>query len=276
MKKKCENIWEWSEPSNEEFEKRRMKENFYKIYFIDSEGKHQTVYKFWAKDDNFAYRMLNKFKKFNKHTGVEYFYSLSGYFIDSNGGRFDSLYDGCFSKIESESLFHEVFYFFTYRLPEKIKNILFEIKDVFYYIKHKHSIRETWSIDKHMLQDLKFNLEKLAENHYGVPQFIIDRIKKDSNCKNDDTLMELASKEWKRELLELRNNIMLYFYYENYGIIDENDYEMIAIDAVYRKTIPYKPGTYKELDYVKLSKLQKKYWNKIWNWIKEYGESLWD
>jgi hypothetical protein len=88
--------------------------------------------------------------------------------------------------------------------------------------------------------------------------------------------MELASKEWKRELLELRNNIMLYLYYDNCGIIDENDYKMIAIDSVYRKTIPYKPGTYKEINYIKLSKLQKKYWNKIWNWIKEYGESLWD
>jgi hypothetical protein len=45
---------------------------------------------------------------------------------------------------------------------------------------------------------------------------------------------------------------------------------------VYRKTIPYKPGTYEEINYTKLSKLQKKYWNKIWNWVKEYGESLWD
>lgn len=275
MKKICENNWEWHEPSNEEFEKRRKKENFYKIYFIDSEGKHQTVYKFWAKDDNFAYRILNKFKKLNKHTGVEYFYSSSGYFINCNGERFDSLYDGCFSKREKESLFKEIFYF-TYRLTGKIKNLLFEIKDIFYYIKNKHSIRETWSIDKHMLQDLKFNLKKLAKNHHGVPQFIIDRIKKDSNCKNDDTLMELASKEWTRELLKLRNNIMLYFYYDNYGIIDENDSEMAIIDAAYRKTIPYKPGTYKEINYIKLSKLQKKYWNEIWNWIKEYGESLWD
>lgn len=272
----CENNWEWCEPSNEEFEKRRLKENFYKIYFIDSEGKHQTVYKFWAKDDNSAYRMLNKFKKFNKHTGVEYFYSSSGYFIDCNGERFDSLYDGDFSKIEEESLFHEIFYFFRYRLTEKIKNLLFEVKDIFYYIKHKHSIREIWSIDKHMLQDLKFNLKKLAENHHGVPQFIIDRIKKKNNCKNHSTLMELASKEWTRELLELRNNIMLYFYYEDYGIIDENDYEMVLINAMYEKTIPHKPGTNKELDYIKLSKLQKKYWNEIWNWIKEYGESLWD
>ena len=50
---------------------------------------------------------------------------------------------------------------------------------------------------------------------------------------------------------------------------------MKKIEAEYAKTLPYKPGTYKEFDYKKLEDLQRKNWNSIWNWIKQYGEMLW-
>ena len=76
-------IWKWTEPSDEEFDKRRLEETHYRIYHKDADGKAAVDYKFWAKDDKEALETLNRFKGDHGEGGVEYFYSTSGYYVDS-------------------------------------------------------------------------------------------------------------------------------------------------------------------------------------------------
>ncbi len=44
----------------------------------------------------------------------------------------------------------------------------------------------------------------------------------------------------------------------------------------YKDTIPYLPGTYKELDYGKLEKLETRYWNLWLAQFRKIGRTLWD
>ena len=83
-------IWKWTEPSDEEFDKRRLEETHYRIYHKDADGKVAVDYKFWAKDDKEALETLNRFKGDHGEGGVEYFYSTSGYYVDSDGKRYDT------------------------------------------------------------------------------------------------------------------------------------------------------------------------------------------
>ena len=75
-------------------------------------------------------------------------------------------------------------------------------------------------------------------------------------------------------LKALVDHVRAYLYFSNYGIVDDNDAEMVEYDKIHSSELPYKLGTYKEIDYVKNGEIVMQHWNAIWDWIKEYGESL--
>lgn len=268
--------WSWNEPTNEEFEKLRKNFTFYRIYTVEN-GKSKNLFKFWHVSDSDALRVLNLFKESHPEYGDNCFYSTSGYFIDPDGSRHDTLFENDENKCKKRKIKFS-FSDFWFR----VKDFWFRVKDTFYFFRHGHSMKESWSIDSHLLEDLRFNLKKLAENTNGCPTFICERAKFELNKTDkeewnyDNDEMELAMKMWIDELNKLRENVLLYEYYDGYGIVEEDDKEMVEIDRKYRDTLPYKPGTKNEFDFPKLRELAKERWDNIWNWIKEYGESLWD
>ena len=270
--------WSWEEPSEEEFEKMRKSLTFYRIYTIE-DGNSKNLYKFWRASDSEAFGVLNLFKESHPEYGDNCFYATSGYVVDPDGKRHDTLFE---STEHDEGFFMKIVDFFRYTIPNALSDFWFRVKDTAYFFKHEHSMKESWSIDSHMLEDLKFNLKKLAETSNGCPNFICQQARAKLNkpdkpdWEHDKEDMDLAMKMWKEELYKLREHVLLYEYYSGYGIVDEKDEEMKMIDNEYKNTLPYKPGTNKGLDYEKLDKLTREHWNKIWDWIKEYGESLWD
>lgn len=134
-------------------------------------------------------------------------------------------------------------------------------------INDKHQISEYWSIDYHMLEDLKYNIPLLIKKGHTYPAYYDEKVK-GTNKKPWDL--------WKEDLKELLLNVNLYLYYKNYGHIDNNDKQLVAVHKKYKDTIPIYPGTKRDIDYTKLYELMQKHWNYVWDWIKEYGQALWD
>lgn len=270
--------WDWEEPTNEEFELLRKNLTFYRIYTI-VDGKSVNLFKFWHKNEEEALRVLNTFKECHPKYGDNCFYSTSGYVMDPDGTRHDTLFEDIHDK---DGFFTKIHDFFVYSIPRFVSDFWFKVKDTIYFIRHDHSMKESWSLDTHLLEDLKFNLKKLSESHTGCPNFMCDRaraelkkpVKDEWDYEEDE--MKLASKMWSEELNTLRENVLLYEYYSGYGIVSDDDKDMKLIEMKYKDTLPYKPGTNKGFDYEKLNSLAKERWENIWNWIKEYGESLWD
>lgn len=274
--------WTLVEPTEEEFEERRKTENHYRIYTIRN-GVDVSLYKFWEKDDDSALKVLNAYKEEHKDTGEEYFYSTSGYHIDSDGKRYDSIEQMTREWTAKRGTISKIKDFFVYDLWGWITEGWYNFKDTMAFNKEGHSLKEWWSLDYHILEDLKYNLPILAAKHTGVPTFICDRACKElgkefpKDGDYGDEVTNLASKMWEDELMKLLENVLLYQYYEGYGHFDsDKDKMMVEIDKKYRHTLPYKAGTNKEFDYDKLHLLTQERWNAIWDWIKENGQALWD
>lgn len=169
---------------------------------------------------------------------------------------------------------------------DKITNLIKEInekksdiKDKVSLLKHKHSITEEWDITYHILHDLIYNIPILIKTKHGVPGYFLQMVQNVKNPEEVDTSkekMKEANKLYDKELEKILLYIRLYFFYDDYGIVDKNDKEMVKIYEEYKDTIPYKNGTNHGIDYIKLEELQTKYWNLIWDWMKEYGQMIWD
>ena len=76
------------------------------------------------------------------------------------------------------------------------------------------------------------------------------------------------------ELDKIYLYVRLYSYYSDFGIVRKGDTAMEEIERDYKKTMPYIPGTYYDIDYKKLDVLERTYWNKIWAWIQKHGHLL--
>lgn len=134
-------------------------------------------------------------------------------------------------------------------------------------IKDKHEYNEWWSIDYHMLNDLRYNLPILIKKLHGYPTFLEEHAKKEG---------KEPFEIWKDELKNLLLNVNLYLYYSSYGHVDKDDKQLQEIHKEYKDTIPIHEGTRHDIDYLELGKLTNKHWDFIWDWMKKYGQSLWD
>jgi len=339
--------WNWKELSNDEFEMNRKEMTYYRIFHKD-DNIEITDYKFWAKDEDEALKILNKFKA--EHNG-EYFYSTSGYFVDSNNKRYDSMkdmhnawknepYDEDDRRYDIEKLkdFQKIDSFATDRIDilDKAKAILsaflikieqykenakelnekieksdlnhiaeedidnlvmqtmklndqyYDIRDLEYLLKTKHNRNESWNIDRHILEDLKFNLKKMLDNEMlGYPSFCSLRaaeilgveVNKDTGDAKDENrskeLDEKAIEIWKQDLQDLQNHVLSYLYFIDYGIVDEDDEDLIDFDKLHSNEIPRKEGTDNAIDYKKNYEICQIHWNAIFDWLKEKGQCLW-
>ena len=342
----------WTEPTEEEFEKRRKTENFYKIFYLNDKKEKITVDKFWAKDDKGALDYLHNYC--DEHQDKNYYFTTSGYYL-SDGKRYDSMeesmkdddkkreYDAdsrkwdiekiegnieTFHKFKNNGLIektknllkaklkeiedyeervkvteHKVSLFDLDNTPEDkmdellyetddVSNLAYEIRNLEYLNRTKHNYQESWSIYSHILDDLEFNIPILIKDKKGVPteycskaREIIHKDDKNYNVEeankndpnfNEKDVMELASKLWDEDLEKLLLNVKLYKYYENFGIVNEENKDEVEFDKKYHSTIPLIPGSYDDIDYVKLNEISEKCWNYIWDFMKKNGRDLWD
>lgn len=337
--------WNWTEPTEEEFEKRRFEETFYRVYHKGEDGKTVVDYKFWAKDGDAALAVLNSFKEDHCGDGKEYFYSTSGYYVNCDGKRFDTPkelhetslsdpYDEEIRKYDIDNvkslrkrLFTEEKGMTVLRLAQFCRNTLerinayedsvrklaekidstdlerasedemdelldgankaneeyFELRNAESLTRIGHGVTESWSLYDHVLDDLLFNTKILLDEGMGWPcSFELKardaigvaadaNIDKDTKTKVDD----LASEMWHGELRKFRELIMSYRMLSDYGIEDENNAELFDYCNEHKSEIPLVEGTDGELDYRTLHGLARERWDKIWDWMREYGESLW-
>ena len=259
----------------------------YKLYSVwvdplTMKTHHKTLKKFWAADDEEAYEELQRYKKENDFPASVY-YDTTGYYIgnelDENGKV--KHYDSMFEMIEDEDCNAS---FFTKLIDKvklhlgllkmKINDIRYAIVDLVYWMKTKHCPNEHWSLDNHMIDDLIFNIPKLIEHRHGVHQLFCSEACKqlgleDTHENNGrDDVMKLAFDMQNSVLVEGLDLAKSYVFYDSYG---HEHKEMSS-----RCSIPYKPGTYDSIDYVKLSELQDECWSKLWDWVKKNGRMLWD
>ena len=89
------NKWVWREASDEEFEARRRKETYYKIFRVIGKNRPRprkvTVYKFWAAGRRSALSVLRAYSA--DHPGETYYYGTSGYYVRRDGTRGDDFDD---------------------------------------------------------------------------------------------------------------------------------------------------------------------------------------
>lgn len=259
MEKADNKKWSWTEPSEEEFERRRKTETFYRIYEKNEELGDIVLYKFWAKGEDEALSVYREY--LGNMVGKDVsnvFYSTSGYIVDPDGTRHDTFRHSYAAFKRKSGVFGKMRRLW-WRTFGRISDLWFRLKDAFRRFFTGHSITESWDLMYHVLDDLEYNLPKMTENLQGYPSF-------------DGMTIE----KWKDELSGFLLHVKLFRFYESYGIVDENDKEEVAFRDRWIGTIRTKPGTDGEIDYERLAELQNSEWNSIMDFMKKWGRSLWD
>lgn len=277
----------------------------FKIFYKDPEKGRVTVRTFWAAGDAGAETELEIFRRKNAlvcpDDAKEYFYGQSGGYIHDLGNgmeeEFDSM-DDSMRRNRKEPLAERVADFF---MPAVwwLRDVRCALKDFWYWFRHydmrtnkSHQRFESWSLDSAVLDMLEFNIPLIMESkngvpnefcvmarkklHEGEPDFDLDRSFRINPNPDDRTEMPVAEKLWKEELERMLLHIRLYRYYSGYGVVGPEDGpEYAEIARLYSRTLPYKPGTDRDIDFQKAHELTQREWNEIWKWMARYGQMLW-
>lgn len=279
--------------------------NHYKIFRVEKDPKTGaetkiTMTKFWAKDDREAYEELKKYRKV-ANKAYTYYFGTTGYYIgnkldeDGKVKRYDDHKEMMEAWKAEEPMMTKIKDALLYpfeRVWDKTKDGWWWITDMCFFLKNNHKRNESWSLDYHMIDDIIFNIPLLIKYKHGVPTEFCMKARAElhkgdkkfnleksfeENPNSDDKEMELADKLWDEELERGLLYAKLYTFYHSYGILDEDAWpDSKKFEKEWSKTIPHVPGTYNDIDYVKLHFLENKYWNSLWNWIKDNGRNLWD
>lgn len=302
--KKQKRDWSWEEATDDEFKKRCRSATYYKIFKLSGTRRFprkDALYKFWAKSRAEALQVLKAYAE--DHPGATYYYASSGYYIDPDGSRHDDLHSEFLRTKRDRKLIRERHQKFLSEkkrvfgilkaaldgLKTKDRSLRFMIDDVRYFLKNynllhgfSHQRTEGYSLDAAILELLTFNLPNyLKPTALGAPNEYCEKARKllkippfkDSYVP--DNVMAKARELWQAEIAKLYEYVMVYRYYEGFGIHDSKSKAECAIHEKYKHTIPYHPGTYREIDYRKLRKLTDRYWRL---WISQYqriGRGLW-
>lgn len=279
----------------------RFTHNRYRIFRVEVDPKTKkekkiTMKKFWGKSDADAQEELKKYVKIANKQYKYYWGTAEGYVEHDSKTKKDIYFDSMEEMHEawqkSQKWYQNLWFNITYYFS-KVTDIRYTIKDIWYWFRTKHNRNESWSLDSHIIEDILHNVPIMIENLHGWPTyFSLEAVKEkhkddpsfdvekafnaDPNLCWKEKCDERALELWKEKLNELLLSARLYAYYSDYGIVNDKDTEMAKIDKKYKSTIPYVPGTYKQIDYSRLEKLTTKNWNKIWDWIRIYGRNLWD
>ena len=110
----------------------------------------------------------------------------------------------------------------------------------------------------------------VIETHKDEKDFDINEWNK-TNYEYTDEQEKFAVKYQEESRNELLHYVKMYEFYRDHGVTDDKEF-----DAKWHHTLPIKKGTFDSFKYDQLEALQKKYWNKIWEWMRVYGQTLWD
>lgn len=147
-----------------------------------------------------------------------------------------------------------------------------------------HSRCESWSLDSHILDDIEHNVPLIMADKYGVPTPFCERARevlgtkpaKGEEYSFSEEEMTKAKELWNEKLQELLDHVRLYDLYSGYGIVDERgEPGRVEFQKKHAADIPYRPGSYKEIDYKALTAMAQAEWKAIWAWMAEWGQSLW-
>lgn len=304
-KEEADNLKNVNEALKKEQAKQPKGKNHYKIYRVEKDPKTDsekkiTMIKFWAKDDHEAYEELKKYRKVANKAYTYYFGTTGNYIgnkLDENGKvkRYDDheeMMEAWRSEQSMVSKIKDAMVWPFELIWDKTKDVWWWVCDVCYFLKNKHNRNENWSLDYHLIDDIIYNIPLLIKYKHGVPiefcmkaraelhkgekNFDLEK-SFEKNPTSDDKEMELADKMWNEELERGLLYAKLYTFYHEFGHLDEDAWsDCKKFEKDWTKTIPHVPGTYHEIDFEKLRALENKYWNSLWNWIKDNGRNLWD
>lgn len=264
--------------------------NLYRIFWLDN-GKKIEMQRFSAANRGEAYAELKKYIRVANKEHKYYYEELHEVRVCDEKGNVIKTYDSIHESFadRDSSLWENITFWFSCQLS-KVKDFFRWWSDLFYWIRHGHDRKEHWSLDMHILDDLRYNIPLIIKYNYGCPQQYIEkaikkRFAKDenfnlkaylqkTNYSGDEKDMENGIKLLKADLNALLLHVRLYDYFSSFGIFDEKDKDMVEIDKKFRKQLPIHPGTYDEIDYAKNENLVQYHWNFIWNWLKEKGYYL--
>lgn len=175
----------------------------------------------------------------------------------------------------------------------KPRGLIEAVKDVFYFMKHRQYRNAYWNLDIELLDTIEHQTKRLLKYQHGVPQKFVDQAleklyAKDgekfdpaAHCNEIDWFlsneeMELAEKLQREAYGKLLDAIKLYrFFYEG-GRYDPKNSESEAFFMAHRNLLPRKKGAYDDYDEKKLEAMAKKQWRKIWQYVEEFGQSMYD
>ena len=257
--------------------------------------------RFYAVDDDAAYKHLVEFSnKTPVMDGRCFYYSTIHYTctVDGSGKHsemfdLDDLASRAVARKRSKSwlrrALEETMFFFGYYFVDRPKDFYYWARDLVYLLKNKEAYSNQWNLDWHLLDSIERNVPSLIENshalafideaivkvHGNEPGFDIGQYHKDHCMGYPKEIEDLAVQIQKEEYSKLLLYVKLYRYYADFGNIDFNNSEEVTFDKQWRHTLPIKQGTYDEIaDYKKAMALSKEYWDKIWDWMKAYGQKL--
>lgn len=247
--------------------------------------------KFYAKNDDEAYQYLKDYEKVANKKYKYYYESWSPYVVIGKNGKKHE-YEDCFAAWDAteKSFFQKIIDFFVFGLAfwlfDRPRDAYHWIKDKIYLLKNNHKHCEYWSLDCHILDDIKWNIPLLNKHSHGMAYPYLNRAviethkdEKDfdinewnkTNHEYTDEQEKLAVKYQEESRNELLHYVKMYEFYRDHGVTDDKEF-----DAKWHHTLPIKKGTFDSFKYDQLEALQKKYWNKIWEWMRVYGQTLWD
>ena len=259
------------------------------------------VERFNAEGDAEALRRLEEFRSSAAAgDGATYYYKeINGVWTTDAEGKSGKYYESAYDMMEDmtrcrglwDRITTEIGYMWS-----RLGDAWYWLKYMWYFARTGHDYKASWSLDSHLLDEIVWNLKKLKEEHHGCSPLFLDRARaklhegedgfdKDAyaekmNYDYTDEEWRLAEKMRAEEYDREVENIALYDYYAGCGIANEKllggKAEAKAFEAKWRHTLPIKPGTYREFDYKRLAELQQERWDMAWDWIKEYGQCLWD
>ena len=278
--------------SSKSEESSKARETEYRIVHVE-DGKTVTECRFKASGNDEALKVLAKYRE--EHCdGKEHYLKYSHMHVAFSNGEekcFDTveeMLDDYRKRIGKVKLF---FRHFCYKWSMRWTDFTFFWKNLLCWLKTKHSLEESWGVDDHVLEDLLFNVRKLLKDNVGVSSYFYGLARKKIhegeqgfdldayNAEHHETTPEedkVALELCKAAYNDLIEKILLYRYYESYGHVNTQEEGMAEIAAKYKDTIPYKEGFYDSIDYLKLDEIQNAVWDSIWDWMKEYGRTLWD
>lgn len=136
-----------------------------------------------------------------------------------------------------------------------------------YFKKHHHDKIEPWSLDTHILSDLRWNLRRLIDESHGIPELFCDEARKEGISDARDVLKR-ANDIRKDAYTKMINLIDMYNFY-SFDDICQDDETSLQLEAIrYPNSI--------DEDYTAMSAKAQALWDEIMDMLKKYGRTMFD